>query len=151
MNFIFDALIQIRTNAIKIADSLTDSQLNSIPTGFNNNIIWNLGHMVASQQILCYKLGGAPLLVSDDFLSLYKKDSTPSLWTVAPSYSDIKEAFLTTNSAFQKDYQNNLFENYSEYKTSSGLVLKNSNDALVYNYGHENLHFGIIMNLKKLV
>jgi uncharacterized damage-inducible protein DinB len=32
---------------------LSVEQLNKVPTGFNNNIIWNLGHMIAAQQGIC--------------------------------------------------------------------------------------------------
>ncbi len=151
MNFIFDALIQIRSNTLKAIESLSQEQLNTIPEGFSNNIIWNLGHMVASQQLLCYKLGGAPVLVSDDFLAAFKKDSSPKNWTKSVSLQEVKTIFDLTNAAFQKDYESGLFKNYSEYKTSSGLVLRSIEDALIYSYGHENLHFGIILNLKKLV
>jgi hypothetical protein len=31
-------------------------QLNTIPEGFNNNLIWNIGHIIVSQQLLVYKL-----------------------------------------------------------------------------------------------
>jgi len=151
MNFIFDALTQIRANSIKAIENLSEQQLNKIPEGFGNNIIWNLGHMVASQQILCYKLGGAPILVSDDFISMFKKDSSPKNWVKPISLQEVKTIFDLTNNAFQKDYESGLFKNYSEYKTSSGLVLRSIEDALVYSYGHENLHYGVILNLKKLV
>ena len=33
-------------------------QLNKIPDGFSNNIIWNIGHIVVSQQALVYRLSG---------------------------------------------------------------------------------------------
>jgi len=151
MNFIFDALIQIRANSIKAIENLSEQQLNKIPEGFGNNIIWNLGHMVASQQILCYKLGGAQMLVSDDFIASFKKDSSPKNWTKSVSLQEVKTFFDLTNNTFQKDYKSGLFKNYSEYKTSSGLVLRSIEDALVYSYGHENLHYGVILNLKKLV
>jgi len=31
-------------------------QLNKIPEGFNNNLIWNIAHCVVTQQLLCYKV-----------------------------------------------------------------------------------------------
>ena len=54
--------------------NLTIDQVNKIPEGFNNNIIWNLGHMIASQQGLCYKRTGTALRVSDDFFKTYVKN-----------------------------------------------------------------------------
>ena len=34
-----------------------NEQLNQVAEGFNNNIVWNLGHMIAAQQGMCYKKG----------------------------------------------------------------------------------------------
>jgi hypothetical protein len=34
----------------------TLEQLNKIPEGYNNNLIWNIAHVVVVQQMLVYKL-----------------------------------------------------------------------------------------------
>ena len=49
--------------------TLTIEELNKIPEGFNNNIIWNFGHVIVSQQIICYKLSNQPLKVSDEYVN----------------------------------------------------------------------------------
>lgn len=54
MNEVFEFIINSRTAFIKLVDSLTIEQLNKIPDGYNNNIIWNFGHIVVSTQTLCY-------------------------------------------------------------------------------------------------
>lgn len=150
-HFIFEVNSLIRENCLKAIENLSEEQLNKIPQGLNNNIAWNLGHMVASQQILCYRLGNAPLYVPDAYLSLYKKDTSPKNWTAPADIKEIKEYFKITSAAFEADYNKKIFSNFSEYKTSAGALLKNIDDALVYNYGHENLHYGVILNLRKLV
>ena len=43
--------------------SLSPRQLNEIPPGFNNNIIWNLAYLIACQQGVCYFCGGLPLRI----------------------------------------------------------------------------------------
>jgi len=151
MDFIFEALLQIRGNTWKAIEGYSEEQLNRIPEGYGNNIIWNLGHTIATQQILCYKLGGAALLVPDSFLAMYKKDTSPKEWTKPADLKEIKHYLEITSNAFSGDYDKKIFNKYVEYKTSSGLVLKNIDDALIYNYGHENLHYGVILNLRKLV
>jgi hypothetical protein len=54
----------------------TLEQLNKVPRGFNNNIIWNIAHVIVTQQILVYKLSGLPMIVTDEMVEnteRYKK------------------------------------------------------------------------------
>lgn len=37
-------------------DNYTIDQLNKIPDGFSNNLIWNIGHVIVAQQALIYKI-----------------------------------------------------------------------------------------------
>ena len=62
---------------LETISNLTIEQLNTIPPAFNNNIIWNLGHMIASQQGVCYKRTGLETVVTDDFFNTYKSGSKP--------------------------------------------------------------------------
>ena len=73
MNSVFEVQKTIREILLKILDHHSLEQLNKIPSGFNNNLIWNIAHCIASQQVLVYKLSGLPLQVSDEFLSKYSK------------------------------------------------------------------------------
>ena len=47
-----------RTNRnlyLEFFDKYTLEQLNKIPAGFSNNLIWNIGHIIVAQQGLIYK------------------------------------------------------------------------------------------------
>ena len=44
-----------------------------------------------------------------------------------------------------------LFQNFNEYPTSTGFVLKNNRDSMEFNNFHEGLHIGVIMAIRKLV
>ncbi len=151
MKFIFEAIEQVRTNSWKAIEGYSEEQLNLTPEGHSNNIAWNLGHMVASQQGLCYRLSGVPLLLPDSFIALYKKDSSPKNWTKPADMKEIRNYFELTSAAFSNDYEAKKFTHYTEYKTSFGITLKTFEEALIFNYGHENLHFGVLLNLRKLV
>lgn len=150
LTFIFEANRVLRQNMIESIRNLSIEQLHKIPTGFNNNIVWNLGHVVASQQILCYKLGNAPLLLPENFIERYRKGTSPKDWTAQENVPLILSYFDTTN-VIEQQYNTGLFEKFTEYQTSMGFMLKTIEDGIVYNYGHENLHYGTILNLRKIV
>ena len=58
---------------LKLIESYSIEQLNKIPEGFSNNLIWNLGHIIVSQQGLVYRLSGLPVNVSEEITNKYKK------------------------------------------------------------------------------
>jgi hypothetical protein len=47
-------------------------QLNTIPEGFNNNLIWNIGHIIVSQLLVINF--GLPMMVSDELVEKYKRN-----------------------------------------------------------------------------
>ena len=69
----FDIIAQTKANFLKLVDGLTVEQLNKIPAGFNNNIIWNYAHTISAQQVLCYRLAGVTPVVDENFIELFKK------------------------------------------------------------------------------
>lgn len=135
----------------QLIENLTLEQLNTIPTGFNNNIIWNVGHIIVVQQMLVYNLSGLPMHVSADLVSKYKKGTRPMESATEADLALLKELLFSTIAQTQRDFDNAVFKNFMEYKVMTGFVIKNVNDAIAFNYYHEALHTGVIMSLKKLV
>jgi hypothetical protein len=45
----------------------TLEQLNKIPEGYNNNLIWNIAHVVVVQQMLVYKYLNS-MMISDEMV-----------------------------------------------------------------------------------
>jgi hypothetical protein len=132
-------------------DNYTVEQLNVIPEGFSNNLIWNLGHVVVAQQMLVYKLSGLPMMVSDEMVEKYKKGTKPEQEANQAEVDEIKALLFGTITQTQADFENKIFKNYAEYTTSPGYVLKNAKDAMTFNSFHEGLHLGVMMSIGKLV
>jgi formate dehydrogenase maturation protein FdhE len=126
-------------------------QLNKIPEGFKNNLIWNIAHIVVTQQLLVYKFSGLPMLVSDELVQKYMKGTKPELDASQSDIEEIKSLLSKTVDQTEEDYDNGIFKNYQEYPTSTGFVLKNVEDAIAFNNFHEGLHIGILMSLRKFI
>lgn len=141
----------VRQLIAPIFEAYSVEQLNVIPKGFSNNLIWNIAHIVATQQILVYKLSGLQPMVSVELIEKYKKGTQPEGEVSAEEILQIKELLNSTLIQTQKDYQVGVFKDFQEYPTSSGYILRNVEDALAYNLFHEGVHLGVIMAIKKLV
>jgi hypothetical protein len=151
MNFQFDILKTTRENILRVMDGLTMEQLNKIPEGFNNNLIWNFGHVVVTQQLLNYALSGLPMYLSDDIINKYRKGSKPNLIVSEGEYEMLKTAAFDLIEALKKDYKAGIFKTYNTYTTSYNATLTSIEEGIDFNNVHEALHFGIIMSLRKLV
>jgi hypothetical protein len=135
----------------KVLENHSLEQLNKIPVGFSNNLIWNVAHVVASQQALVYKLSGLPTLTSEEFIAKYRKGTKPEGDVSQEEVDQVKDLLATTLQQTKDDFNNGVFVNYSEYTTSMGFTLRNIEDALSFNNFHEGTHLGIIMSIRKLV
>ncbi len=147
----FETLKQSRKLTVKIIENLTIDQLNQIPQGFKNNIAWNIAHLVVTQQLLCYKLAGLDLLISDEMIQNFQKGTAPSYTVSKEELETIKELFLKLPEKLEEDFNKGIFKNYSEYTTSVNITLNSIEDGIVFNTYHEGIHLGIILQLLKFV
>lgn len=136
----------------RFLDELSLEQLNAIPQGFNNNIIWNIGHIVVTQQLLVYKLSGLPMHLPADLIAKYQKGTAPTAPVTQEEVSQIKDVLFSTGDQLKSDFNSGFFKDFSEYTTQTGnFTLHNAKEAFEFNNFHEALHIGVILNLKKLV
>lgn len=147
MNQLFTITETSRNMVSKILENHTLEQLNKIPEGFNNNLIWNIAHVVVTQQILVYKLSGLPMMISEEMVEKYKKGTKPEQEVAQEEVNEIKSLLFATIKKTKEDYDNGIFKNFQEYPTSTGFILNNVEDAMAFNNFHEGLHIGIMMSL----
>lgn len=145
----FIYLHQTRQNILSLYEKHEEKAF-FIPKGFRNHLFWNLAHCIVTQQILCYKLSGNPMLIDNEFVEKYKKGTFPSLELVSQTeVSKTKELLFTTIELMREDYRLGLFSDFKEYPTSYGIKLTSFDDAIRFNNIHESLHLGYMMALVK--
>jgi hypothetical protein len=140
-----------RTFLLENLKDLTTEQYNKIPEGFNNNIIWNLGHMIAAQQGVCYLRGGLALRVEEDLINSFKSSTKPERAFSESEIESIKSLLFSTLDQLEEDYNNNIFGGYTAWTTRYAVELASIDDAINFIPFHEGLHSGFITALKRLV
>lgn len=145
----FDIVRTSRKMILQYLENYSVEQLNTVPAGFSNNLIWNIAHIVVTQQLLVYKLSGLPMLISDDLVEKYRKGTKVEGLVSEIEIEQIKLLLNSTIDQTEIDFSNGLFKNYSEYPTSSGYVIKGVEDAIKFNNFHEGIHLGVLMSIKK--
>ena len=141
-----------RQNILKLIDGLSVEQLNKIPEGYNNNIIWHVGHLIATQQLLIYRLSNTEVLITENIIDEFRKGTKPEKQYSEDDIEELKSLFIEVVHRTEQDYNYDVMNAYKEdYPTSYGIVLKNVDDAVKFNNIHEGLHLGYIMAMRKLV
>jgi hypothetical protein len=116
MEFQFDILSQSRGNLLALLAPFTDDQLNQIPSGFKNNLAWNLGHVIVSQQLLCYKLSRLPLTIPQELVEQFRRGTIPLNPLSDQEINRLKSLATQTAVKFREDYNNGLFKEYQGYQ-----------------------------------
>lgn len=151
MQTTFKTNLLSRNVLLKFLEGHTLEQLNKIPEGFSNNLIWNIGHMVVVQQMLVYRLSGLPMMISDAMVAKYMKGTKPETNVTQEEVDEIKSLLFTTLEQSKKDFENDIFKTYTEFTTSTGYTVTSAKDAMEFNNYHEGLHTGIMMQIKKFL
>lgn len=145
----FDILRATRKNILNAIEGLTLEQFNKIPTGFNNNIGWQIGHIVVTQQLLCYRMAGQDCNVSEKMIAAFRKGTKPEQIYDADDITLIKKLLTSTLERIESDYDSGVFKSYKEYATSYGYTLRSIEGAINFNNTHEAMHLGWIYAMKK--
>ena len=153
MNEIFDFIVNARKAFIQLIDGLTIEELNKIPDGYNNNIIWNFGHIVVSTQTLCYVRSGILTdATSVKYNEFYKRDSRPTYTVTEAEVAELKAIALKSIGKIKEDYAQGVFAGFSPFSTATdGVELKSVDEVLITTIGHDNLHFGYALALKRKI
>lgn len=146
-----EVLEKTRVNMLKIVNGLSLEQLNKIPEGFNNSIVWNFIHSLSSQQGLVYGMSGVPLKIDSRKFVGFKKGDKPERPVTQEELDFFKEFAMSSIKALEEDYKSGVFKEYKEYATSYGYTITNAQEAIIFSTIHEGLHFGYMLALKHLV
>ena len=104
MDWTFDIVLKNRKILATFLDAFSLEDLNKVPENFNNNLIWNIAHLVVTQQLLTYSLSGLPMHVSDEMVDKYKKGSKVKEDVSQDEVNEIKKLLFTTIEKTKEDY-----------------------------------------------
>jgi len=151
MKIQFEVLKKSRELVLKELDNLTLEQIHTIPTGFKNSIAWNVAHIVVTQQLLHYKLANLNCLCPDELIDEHKKGTLPTKVFTEEEFDEVKDLLIGLPDTLEEDFNAGIFESYSNYPTSTGVILDSIETAITFNNFHEGIHYGIIRAIKKVL
>lgn len=154
LQFALHVFEKTRQSIRKSINNLTDVQLLTTPTGFANNILWNIGHVITLQQAMIYGRSGLPTEIDSPLMrQLFWANTSPTDWGTQPDIPTLIDMLTTHPHQLQKDIVNGQFSNtvYNPRTSGSGIYIESLAHAIHYNNYHEGLHLGAIQALKDFV
>ncbi|WP_411893825.1 DinB family protein [Winogradskyella sp. A2] len=149
MDWAFDITIKNRKLLKSFIENLSLSELNKVPEGYSNNIIWNIAHVIVTQQLLVYNLSGLPTIVSKEMIDAYRKGTKPERDLNQAEVDVIKNLLFSVIEKTKEDYESKLFQTYNQYTVTTKNTISNVEEAIEFNNFHEGIHLGYILALRK--
>ena len=94
VHFECEILRASRNRLLRLIETSNNEILFKIPAGFNNNIIWQIGHCITSQQRHMYMRSGLPMYISKQFMESFKIGSSPRSWEINPDVNEVKHLLI---------------------------------------------------------
>lgn len=147
-----EMLYYARQQLLEAIEGLNADQLNKTPAGFNNNIIWNVAHVIAVQEAYLYNKNGLSSSTDAQLVSDYANGTFPKDYIDQNEIDAIKELAISSVKDLETDIKSGLFNSYQPSTiTPNKINLATFDDTLSFILFHEALHVGAVRSLKRLV
>ncbi|MGJ1414145.1 DinB family protein [Sphingobacterium thalpophilum] len=151
MESLFRAWKTSRMAYLKFFENYSLEQLNRIPDGFSNNLIWNIGHIIATQHKLIYIGSEVEGHIPEKIFNSYQSGTKPSAAVSQQEADLLKRLLLEQIEPTIRDFNNKKFVTYRQRTTGTGFHLTSITDAFEWNNFHEGLHLGYMMSIRKFI
>ena len=137
---------------LKTLNAYSEEDLNRIPEGFNNNLIWNIGHVLATRMLLTYGLSGQQIPIDAYWIDHFRKGTKPEALVSADRIEELKSIFQSSLEQIKKDLGTpGFFKDYKSYTTSTHFTLDGIEQAIAFAGFHDGVHLGSVLALRKLI
>lgn len=143
---LFEQLRTYRSELLSIVEGLSDAEVDKVPEGFNNNIRWNLGHVLVDQYLWIWVLTKEDMLIPPGFNEWFGFGTGPSHFTDAtPKLSALVELLKEQPYLIQERYHGKMEEEFAPTEMGMSTI----EQVLIRTIFHEGLHIGAIQALKR--
>ncbi|MFS0558955.1 DinB family protein [Brevibacillus sp. 179-C9.3 HS] len=145
---LFQQLEYYRKITLSAIDGLTDEEVNVIPEGFSNNILWNLGHIYLDQYLWIAHLTKEPVPIPPGFNEWFNFGTKPADWdTQPPKLEELLPLLKEQPQQLQAAYKDRLEEEFPATEAGMHTIAQ----VLVRTIFHEGMHLASINTLRRFL
>lgn len=148
-SFVWNQYELIRGITLATLVNTTEDAANIVPVGFSNNIRWNLGHILLSQDFLLFGPTGTPLPPS--YGALFAPGTKPADWQGdIPTLETLAAQFKEQSARIKETLQSRLNESLPQpLSLGDKGTIHTYGEMLLFTLYHEGMHMGCISGLRK--
>lgn len=147
----FKTLRTTRWHMARELEGLSHTDLLTIPEGRDDNILWNVGHLLCSLSRLTYVFSGHPLPIPEHYLTNFGKGTNAQEWVLPPDPDEVIRLFLEMPDKIEADYHAGKFVEYKPLTLGGGHTVESVEEAVAFHCFHEGLHIGMVISLKRML
>ncbi|WP_232699276.1 DinB family protein [Brevibacillus daliensis] len=144
---LFNQLRMYRDYLLAVSD-VSEEAANVIPSGCNNNIRWNLGHVYLDQYLWIQHLTKEPIELPEGFREWFDYGTSPANFSDdTPDLATLRDLLKIQPKAILEAYGNRLEEEFAPTEAGMHTI----SQVLVRTIFHEGLHMNAIQSICKFL
>jgi hypothetical protein len=140
----------MRAVSVKTIEGLSHDQLLAVPDKFNNNILWNVGHLLFYDCQFTYGRCGLEVPLPESYGAVFQHQSSPADWGESPDVDAVVDGFANIYAKIEAAATSGDFERF-EPMPFNELEFSTLEEILAFQTAHEGMHLGRIVALKKFL
>lgn len=150
-SFVWNHYDLARNITLSIVDAISEEAADVIPAGYNNNIRWNLGHILVSQDVFMY--GPQCPHMPESYPALFNMGSKPADWQGdIPSLAVLTAQFREQSARIKEDFAHRLNEELPQpFPLGNTGTIYTFGEAFLFSIYHESMHVSAIKALRKAI
>lgn len=145
---LFKQLNTYRSELLELVDDISEEEAEITPKGFNNNIRWNLGHVILDQYLWIQVLTKDDPPIPMAYNQWFGYGTNPSHFTdETPSFSELISLLREQPRIIEERYRGRMEEEFAP----TDMGMHTIEQVLVRTIFHEGLHMGAIIAIKRQI
>lgn len=147
-SIIFHQIQVARDRTLSLMEQINEEQANVIPSGFNNNLRWHIGHILTTHERLSFRLLEEKFELPEELMALFVNGTKPDDWQCTPPELPVLRKLLAEQTSRIKERMQGRIEEKLKVPFKDFDKL---GEVLIFMASHEALHAGYMMALKRAV
>ncbi|MEK8126751.1 DinB family protein [Paenibacillus filicis] len=148
--YIFNLFADVRKQILSVITRLSKGQMEHVPKGFNNNLHWQVGHVLTIADDLIFEFSGVGARIPQHYRTYFASGTSPSSWPGQPPGIEI----------LLRDLENQMVEICNKYDGLLEQPVAYENNFLQASVigelfyvllAHESTHLGMLIAMDKVL